>query len=1083
MRATALTTLKKVAFTLLCCTVLMVFGASAQTLQSIKADPGTNTGPPSGAILDLANPPQAVPGGGNDTYQQYTVTFQAALANTAITFAFREDPAFISFSNASVTDITNPNSPGPNLLQNGNFSLGTYAETMDGVVVNSLTPVDWTYANQYGAAAGGIVESACGAGPAPLYTFGVGDCWFDGAVEAFDAISQTIPTTVGDTYLISFYVADNSGCGCDFSDLSGDGFPGIDVAVYAQAGLPPPNQDTLTLTLTGLGAGNVTDTTSPPVSPTPINCSEAGGGVAQTGICSESDAGGTMVTLTETPGTTAGGLSTFGGWGPVNGPCAYAGTNPTCTLTMNSAQSVTASFVAPPVSYNLTFSPGTNVTQSALLCYGQPLPSTDTCSDPNASQLTIMTPMVMTEFPLTVLVTEFSDNGLCLPGGNGQSSQFACRFGSFFNYGTDPNGNTIAPLCYGYLNGSCAQYLLYDTNSGPHTAFPPGLTSGDFYLDFGFNNTSAISNLTSYWANSTPRVLDDPDSYEFPPLPYGTNCGDPMQVGTTPTQYSPTIYCQFVEDVTTFYTPGPGLDPIGGRIPATNNLGVAFLPTTTGTGPSQTPPTATAPAITGSCVTGTACVLSGSSLTFAEGMGGTFQVTVTAGYPAPNLTESGALPTGLTFNTATGTISGTPADGADGTSYPITVTATNGSGSAVLSYTLTVAPAALTITASSATVAYGTGIPTITPTISGLVNGDGNSVLGTMTCSAAVPAGKPVGTWPTTCSGASDPTYAITPVPGTLQITAVPLIITASSPTITSGTTPTINPIYSPFVNGDSPSSLTMQPNCTTTATSTSLPGSYPSTCSGAVDPNYTISYVPGTVTVVGLEISPLTVNFGQLYWGQIGIQGIVLKNTGTTPVTITSINHAGGTAPGDFGDLTFCPPMILKLPATLPAGKRCAIGVGILATAKVFSPTASTTYLTITEGAATQTVLLTAQVINPQASFSSTYLSSGKLTFPTTAEGNNNEQTITVTNPGNTPLILGNPAISVSSSSGYFTLSSTTCNGATVDTTSEGGVTSCVINVTFAPNATGTFAGTLKVADNAWIGPHTISLSGSTGH
>ena len=44
MPATTLTTLKKIAFTLLCCSVLMVFGASAQTAQSvqaIKVDPET----------------------------------------------------------------------------------------------------------------------------------------------------------------------------------------------------------------------------------------------------------------------------------------------------------------------------------------------------------------------------------------------------------------------------------------------------------------------------------------------------------------------------------------------------------------------------------------------------------------------------------------------------------------------------------------------------------------------------------------------------------------------------------------------------------------------------------------------------------------------------------------------------------------------------------------------------------------------------------------------------------------------------------------------------------------------------------
>ena len=88
------------------------------------------------------------------------------------------------------------------------------------------------------------MDSSCGLGADD--TYGVGNCWYDGAVQAYDAISQTISTTAGDEYQISFWVADKSGCECDFSDLStnGDttdaGGTGIDVAVYAQAGLPPP---------------------------------------------------------------------------------------------------------------------------------------------------------------------------------------------------------------------------------------------------------------------------------------------------------------------------------------------------------------------------------------------------------------------------------------------------------------------------------------------------------------------------------------------------------------------------------------------------------------------------------------------------------------------------------------------------------------------------------------------------------------------------------------------------------------------------------------------------------------------------
>ncbi len=64
------------------------------------------------------------------------------------------------------------------------------------------------------------------------------------------------------------------------------------------------------------------------------------------------------------------------------------------------------------------------------------------------------------------------------------------------------------------------------------------------------------------------------------------------------------------------------------------------------------------------------------------------------------------------------------------------------------------------------------------------------------------------------------------------------------------GTVPTITPSYSGFVNGDSASSLTTPPSCSTTATPTSSVGAYPISCSGAADPNYSISYTDGNVVV-----------------------------------------------------------------------------------------------------------------------------------------------------------------------------------------------------------------------------------------
>ena len=117
-------------------------------------------------------------------------------------------------------------------------------------------------------------------------------------------------------------------------------------------------------------------------------------------------------------------------------------------------------------------------------------------------------------------------------------------------------------------------------------------------------------------------------------------------------------------------------------------------------------------------------ITSANNTTFTVGSNGSFTVTET-GFPTPTLSESGALPSGVTFNTATGVLSGTPAAGTGGT-YPITFTASNGVGSnAVQSFTLTVNQAPAITSANNTTFTVGsngsftvtaTGIPT--PTLS-----------------------------------------------------------------------------------------------------------------------------------------------------------------------------------------------------------------------------------------------------------------------------------------------------------------------------------------------------------------------------
>ncbi len=320
--------------------------------------PPTVTGATGPVILDLAGKP--IPSGGNGSYQQYTAEFTATGSSVTVTFAFRDDAADISFANATVTDLT---TPGGNLLLNGNFS---------GDTVGSIPPAPWNYLIGTAQAYGGVVASGSDCGG--------GYCWFDGSLQGYDTISQTITTNPGDNYEISFFVGENSACKtgngtaispCNFSDQSNngdttdDGGDGIDVVVYA-SGATLPTSQTLTLTLLYPGTGQVTDNTGAMI------CSEAGGIVEQTisgtptvqttATCTANYPYGTSVTLYEAPNepSSSNPASTFAGWGGAC-PGSAKGANE-CTLTMDSLQDATAGFAIPGQIVTLPVAPGQSQT-------------------------------------------------------------------------------------------------------------------------------------------------------------------------------------------------------------------------------------------------------------------------------------------------------------------------------------------------------------------------------------------------------------------------------------------------------------------------------------------------------------------------------------------------------------------------------------------------------------------------------------------------------------------------------------------------------------------------------------------------
>jgi gliding motility-associated-like protein len=169
-----------------------------------------------------------------------------------------------------------------------------------------------------------------------------------------------------------------------------------------------------------------------------------------------------------------------------------------------------------------------------------------------------------------------------------------------------------------------------------------------------------------------------------------------------------------------------------------------------------------------------------------------------------------------------------------------------------VSVNLTITKAGLTVTANNQSKVFRAPNPTLTVTYSGFVSGDTQASLTTQpTVSTTATTASPIGNYPITASGAVSNNYTITYVGGTLTISAATLNITANNQSKTYGAAnPVLTLTYTGFVPGDDASSLSTQPTVATTATAASGVGSYPITVSGAVSPNYIITYTPGTLTV-----------------------------------------------------------------------------------------------------------------------------------------------------------------------------------------------------------------------------------------
>ena len=232
--------------------------------------------------------------------------------------------------------------------------------------------------------------------------------------------------------------------------------------------------------------------------------------------------------------------------------------------------------------------------------------------------------------------------------------------------------------------------------------------------------------------------------------------------------------------------------------------------------------------------------------------------------------------------------------------YAITATLTGNA-----NYTATVNPGTLTVTTAplsfvvaNMTKVYGTANPTLSGTITGLLNGDQL----TPTYSTTALMGSGVGSYPITATlaGPALTNYSSTITPGSLTVTAAVLTITPTNETMNyGGPVPALTYSITGLVNGDAAGVVSGQAALTTTATSTSVVGSYPITATlGTLSAaNYTFTFANGTLAVAAAPLT-VVVNNATRNYGAANpictstITGLANGNT-ITPIYSTSATTA----------------------------------------------------------------------------------------------------------------------------------------------------------------------------------------------
>ncbi|CAO3357799.1 MBG domain-containing protein [Azospirillum palustre] len=243
--------------------------------------------------------------------------------------------------------------------------------------------------------------------------------------------------------------------------------------------------------------------------------------------------------------------------------------------------------------------------------------------------------------------------------------------------------------------------------------------------------------------------------------------------------------------------------------------------------------------------------------------------------------------------------------------------------------TMSVTPAALTVTAGGGGMIYGDAPPAdIGYTATGWKNGQGSSLLTGVATATAATAASDVGSYAISASGgtlggAATGNYTLSYAAGTMSVTPATLTVTAADGSMTYGDAPPAEIGYTAtgWKNGQGSSLLTGVAT-TTTATAASDVGSYATSASGgtlggAATGNYTLSYVDGAMRVTPAALTVTAGSGNMIYGGSVpaigyatagwknGQDGSLLTgvNTATTATAFSNVgSYATTTSGGTLG-------------------------------------------------------------------------------------------------------------------------------------------------------------------------------------